>query len=130
MQKGSHRAHPMPMSPRLSIYRWHIPMIASIAHRASGMALILFVPFYLWVLHGMTGTSDDFDQALALLHSPIARLALWIAGVAVVYHFCNGIRFLTLDAGWCESQQMMRLSARIVLFIALLAALFFGGLLW
>jgi len=105
-------------------------MIASIAHRASGMALILFVPFYLWVLHGMTGTSDDFDRALALLHSPVARLALWIAGVAVVYHFCNGIRFLTLDAGWCESQQMMRLSARIVLFIALLAALFFGGLLW
>ncbi len=118
------------MSPRLSIYRWHIPMIASIAHRASGMALILFVPFYLWVLHGMTGTPEDFDQAVVLLHSPVGRLALWIADIAVVYHFCNGIRFLTLDAGWCESQQMMRLSARIVLFIALLAALFFGWLLW
>jgi succinate dehydrogenase / fumarate reductase cytochrome b subunit len=120
----------MPMSPRLSIYRWHIPMIASIAHRASGVALILFVPFYLWVLHGMTGTPDDFDQALALLHSPIGRLILWMAATAVVYHFCNGIRFLTLDAGWCESQQMMRLSARIVLFMALLAALLFGWLLW
>lgn len=130
MQKGSHRTHPMPMSPRLSIYRWHIPMVASIAHRASGMALILFMPFYLWVLHGMTGTPEDFDQALALLHSPVGRLILWVAGTAVIYHFCNGIRFLTLDAGWCESQQMMRLSARIVLFMALLAALLFGWLLW
>jgi succinate dehydrogenase / fumarate reductase cytochrome b subunit len=105
-------------------------MVASIAHRASGMALILFMPFYLWVLHGMTGTPEDFDQAVVLLHSPVGRLILWVAGTAVVYHFCNGIRFLTLDAGWCESQQMMRLSARIVLFMALIAALLFGWLLW
>jgi len=129
-QKGSHQTHPMPLSPRLSIYRWHIPMIASIAHRASGVALILFMPFYLWVLHGMTGTPEDFDQAVALLHSPIGRLVLWVAGTAVVYHFCNGIRFLALDAGWCESQQMMRLSARVVLIVALVTALFFGVLLW
>jgi len=105
-------------------------MMASLAHRASGMVLVLFVPFYLWVLHGMTGTPEDFEHALALLHSPLGRLTLWMAGVALIYHFCNGIRFLTVDAGWCESRAMLRLSAQIVLAIAALFALIFAALLW
>jgi len=120
----------MPLSPRITIYRWRAPMLASLAHRGSGMVLVLFVPFYLWVLHGMTGSPDDFDAANALLHSPLGRLTLWMAGVAFIYHFCNGIRFLVMDAGWCESHTMMRLSARMVLAVAALSAIIIGGLLW
>ena len=130
MQQDHIKRHPMPRSPRISIYQWRMPMIASLAHRASGMVLVLFVPFYLWVLHGMTGSPEDFEQSLVLLHSPLGRLTLWLAAVAFIYHFSNGIRFLTLDAGWCESQRMMRLSARIVLAVAALSALTFGILLW
>ena len=130
MQQDHTKRHPMPLSPRISIYKWRMPMIASLAHRASGMVLVLFVPFYLWVLHGMTGSPEDFEQSLLLLHSPLGRLTLWLAAVAFIYHFCNGIRFLTLDAGWGESQAMMRLSARIVLAVAALSALTFGILLW
>ncbi|MDQ7000281.1 MAG: succinate dehydrogenase, cytochrome b556 subunit, partial [Mariprofundus sp.] len=51
-----------PLSPRLSIYRWQPGMIASLAHRASGLILVLFVPLYLWLLHGMTGSPDHFEQ--------------------------------------------------------------------
>ena len=105
-------------------------MLASIAHRASGMVLVLFVPFYLWVLHGMTGSPEDFEQALSLLHSPFGGLTLWMAGTAFVYHFCNGIRFLMLDAGWGESQPMLRLSARLVIVVAAVAAVVFGWALW
>lgn len=104
-------------------------MLASIAHRASGMVLVLFVPFYLWVLHGMTGSPEDFEAAKALLYAPIGRLMLWMAGTAFVYHFCNGIRFLMLDAGWGESHAMLRLSARLVIAVAFVAALLLGGLL-
>jgi len=129
-QKEMNQKHPMPLSPRLTVYKWRAPMLASIAHRASGMVLVLFVPFYLWVLHGMTGAPEDFEQAVQLLHSEPGRLTLWMAGVAFVYHFCNGIRFLVLDAGWCESHAMLRLSARVVLAVAALAALIFGWLLW
>jgi succinate dehydrogenase cytochrome b subunit len=119
-----------PLSPRLSVYRWHPGMIASLAHRASGMVLVLFVPFYLWVLHGMTASPDEFDRMQKLLHLPLERFALWLAGVAIIYHFCSGIRFLCLDAGWGESRQMMRTTARIVIAIAALAALVLGVLLW
>ncbi len=119
-----------PLSPRLSIYRWFPGMIASIAHRGSGVVLVLSVPCYLWILHGMTGSPQDFDAAVGLLHSSLGRLGLWLASVALMYHFCNGIRFLCLDAGWGESRDMMRNSARMVIGIAVVAAIVLGVLLW
>jgi succinate dehydrogenase / fumarate reductase cytochrome b subunit len=119
-----------PLSPRLTVYRWSIVMMASGAHRASGVLLVLFVPFYLWVLHGMTGSPEDFSHISDLLHSLPGRLMLWLVSVALVYHFCNGIRFLCLDAGWGESQPMMRGTAKLVIATAVLAAVAFGVLLW
>ncbi len=118
-----------PLSPRVSIYRWQPAMIASFAHRVSGLVLVLFVPLYLWLLHGMTGSPEDFNQVYAWMHSFLGKLSLWLVGVALVYHFSNGLRFLSLDAGWCESREMMRLSARIVLGIAVLAAIILAVLL-
>ena len=112
-----------PLSPHLSIQRWHVGMIASIGHRISGLALILFVPLYLWLLRGMTGSADNFQNVYAWLHSTPGKIAIWLVGVSLIYHFCNGIRFLTIDAGWCESRNLMRLTARIVFVITGLAAL-------
>jgi succinate dehydrogenase / fumarate reductase cytochrome b subunit len=129
-QKEFKSKYPMPLSPRVTIYKWRAPMIASLAHRASGMVLVLFVPFYLWVLHGMTGGPEDFEQAVALLHSPFGSLTLWMAGTAFIYHFCNGIRFLMLDAGWGESHAMLRLSARFVIAVAAVTAVVLGWVLW
>lgn len=98
-------------------------MVASLVHRASGIALVLFVPLYLWLLHGMTGSEQNFAKADAWMHSGIGKFYLWVAGTALSYHFCNGIRFLCLDAGWGESRNMMRNSARLVLVIPVLVAL-------
>lgn len=119
-----------PLSPRLSIYRWHPGVIASIAHRGSGVILVLSVPCYLWILHGMTGSPQDFEAAVALLHTSLGRLGLWLASVALIYHFFNGIRFLCLDGGWGESRDMMRNSARVVISIAIVSAAVLGVLLW
>ncbi len=104
-----------PLSPRLTIYRWQPGMIASLAHRASGLALVLFVPLYLWLLRGMTGSTEQFDATALWLHTEWGKLFLWMVGVSLAYHFCNGIRFLCIDTGWFESRSAMRTSAFIVL---------------
>ncbi|MDX8396729.1 MAG: succinate dehydrogenase, cytochrome b556 subunit [Mariprofundaceae bacterium] len=119
-----------PLSPRISIYRWLPGMIASIAHRMSGIVLVLFVPFYLWLLHGMTGSPDEFEAAVQFLHSALGRTSLWLASVALIYHFCNGIRFLCLDAGWGESREVMRSSAWLVMAVAMLSGVALGVVLW
>jgi len=118
-----------PLSPAVSIYRWRPTMIASLGHRLSGLVLVLFVPLYLWLLHGMTGSPEDFESVFNWLHSPLGKASLWLLGVALVYHFANGIRFLSLDAGWLESRSMMRLSAKIVLGIAVIVAIALAVLL-
>jgi len=104
-------------------------MIASIAHRASGILLFLFVPLYLWLLHGMTGSSDSFASAFEWLHSGLGKFSLWIVGTALIYHFCNGIRFLVLDAGFGETREIMRSSAVNVIIIAAVAAIVLAVLL-
>ena len=123
------RVKPRPLSPRLSIYRWQSTMIASVVHRASGLVLVLFVPLYLWLLHGMTGSPEDFVQVQSWLHSGLGKLSLWVAGVALFFHYCNGLRFLSIDAGWFEQRRMLRLSARIILGMTIFVAVILGMLL-
>jgi len=104
-------------------------MLASIAHRVSGMVLILFVPLYLCLLHGMTGSPEQYAATLEWLHSSLGKLSLWLVGVALMFHFSNGIRFLCIDAGWGESRAMMRFSAKLVIAVAVISALVLAGLL-
>jgi len=120
---------PPQLSPRLSIYRWHPGMIASIAHRGSGLVLVLLVPLYLWLLYGMAGNAANFAAVFDWLHTGVGKFSLWLAGVALVYHFCNGIRFLTMDAGWGESRAQLRSGAKIVIAVSVVAALLLAGLL-
>jgi len=118
-----------PLSPRLSIYRWHVGMVASIGHRISGLVLVLFVPLYLWLLRGMTGSEDNFGIVSAWLHSGLGKVSIWLVGVSLIYHFCNGVRFLAIDAGWGDSRDSMRLSARVVIFVTVFAALLLAVML-
>ncbi len=120
------RKHPKvplePLSPRLGIYRWQIGMVASILHRGSGLILVLFVPLYLWLLHGMTGSPDRFDAVNHWLHAPTGKMLFWLVAVSLTYHFFNGIRFLTIDAGWSEGRKALRFTARLVLLLTAIIA--------
>ncbi|GMQ99466.1 MAG: succinate dehydrogenase, cytochrome b556 subunit [Zetaproteobacteria bacterium] len=105
-------------------------MLASLAHRASGMMLVLFIPVYLWLLHAMTGAPEDFAAARAWLHLPLGRIVLWLVGASLIYHIVNGVRFLCLDAGWGESREMMRFTARVTIGIGVVAVTILGVALW
>lgn len=105
-------------------------MLASLAHRASGLMLVLFMPVYLWLLHAMTGAPEDFSAALAWLHLPLGRIMLWLVGASLIYHVFNGIRFLCLDAGWGESREVMRFTARVAIGIGVAAVTVLGVTLW
>ncbi len=119
-----------PLSPRLSVYRWQSPMIASLAHRASGIVLAMFVPVYLFLLTGLTASPADFSDTVARMHSLPIKLVLWLTGTALIYHLINGLRFLLLDAGWIDGREAMRRSALAGLYLGVLASLALAIFLW
>ena len=112
-----------PLSPRLSIYRWRLTMIASLAHRASGLFLVLVIPAAFWLLLTMAHNNIGYLVGVSWLQSSTGTFLLWLTCVALFYHFFNGIRFLLLDIGKTDSREAMKLSAKIVVFTTIIFAL-------
>ncbi|MDQ6964903.1 MAG: succinate dehydrogenase, cytochrome b556 subunit [Mariprofundales bacterium] len=118
-----------PLSPNVKVYAWSWPMVASITHRISGVVLVLFVPLYLWLFSTMVGSAQGFRCGVQVLHSFWGGLLLWLVGTALLYHFCNGIRFLLLDAAVAEQREQMLQVARWPLLITAGGSIFLAAAL-
>ncbi len=88
-----------PLSPHLQIYRPQLPMVLSITHRATGIALLVgtLVLVY-WLLAAASG-SEAYASAQQLLGSWFGRIVLLGFSFALFFHLCNGIRHLFWDVG-------------------------------
>ena len=88
-----------PLSPHLGIWRWHITMAASIATRATGVALyggaLIATMFAVCLALGPAAYGDY----LAVMGSPLGKLVLFGLTVSVFYHLAAGLRHLVWDAG-------------------------------
>jgi succinate dehydrogenase / fumarate reductase cytochrome b subunit len=86
-----------PLSPHVQVWRWHLTMAASIAHRVSGMALY-FGSFLIALWLAALAFSPELHSGLQVFMSSWfgrAILFLWVAGV--LYHLANGVRHLIWD---------------------------------
>ena len=88
-----------PLSPHLQVWRWHVTMAASIATRATGVALyvgaLIAVAFAVCLAMG----PDTYGGYLAVMGSPLGKLVLFGLTVSVFYHLAAGLRHLVWDAG-------------------------------
>ena len=112
-----------PLSPHLPIYKWRLTMFASIAHRMSGVFLVLTMPMAFWLLLSMSHGKIMYAYGLSWLQSSTGTVLLWLMCVALFYHLINGVRFLLLDIGKTDSREAMKLSAKIVVFSSIAFAL-------
>ena len=88
-----------PLSPHLQIYRWQLPMVLSIIHRATGIALAVgILVLVYWLLAAASG-AEAYASAQQLLGSWVGRVVLLGFSFALFFHLCNGIRHLFWDAG-------------------------------
>jgi succinate dehydrogenase / fumarate reductase cytochrome b subunit len=87
------------MSPHLQVWRWHITMATSIAHRATGVALYVgALVAAAWAISLASGP-DAYAAFKALMGSPLGLLVMFGFSVSFFYHLANGIRHLVWDAG-------------------------------
>jgi succinate dehydrogenase / fumarate reductase, cytochrome b subunit len=88
-----------PISPHLSVWRWHVTMASSILHRATGLGLyVAALGFALWLMAAASGP-ELYEPYMALVMGPLGQIALYLIVAAIAYHLANGIRHLVFDTG-------------------------------
>jgi len=113
----------------LDLLRIKLPItgIVSIAHRISGVLLVLSIPFWLYLLErsisGPTGFAEVENLLDGFFVSLLAIIVLW----ALVHHFWAGIRFLLLDLDiGIEKQQALKF-AKVVFIVEAVSMIFVIG---
>src|SRR5579872_2853299 len=110
-----------PLSPFL-IYRWAYTMTLSILHRISGVALTLaLVVLVGWLLSVSLG-AGAYATLLPVLSTWPVRVLIALATIALIYHFCNGLRHLAWDMGWGFERSAARASGAVVVIVTLIAS--------
>ncbi|MFV9838675.1 MAG: succinate dehydrogenase, cytochrome b556 subunit [Aaplasma endosymbiont of Hyalomma asiaticum] len=112
-----------PLSPHLGVYRLPFTAVLSIVHRATGGLLFLGLSFFSWLLvvfHFFP------EQARSVLTYWPCRFAVHAALITfagtLCYHYCNGIRHLIWDCGYCLGKLSSVVSGCVMLFMAALLA--------
>ncbi len=113
----------LPRFLNLFAIRFPVGALVSIGHRISGVCLLLFVPWAPDLLSRSLRGQAEYDALAAALRSPWAEPLVFVFLWAFCFHLLAGIRHLLMDAGLGARLRTARASARIVLALALLAAL-------
>lgn len=86
-----------PLSPHVSVWRWHATMAASIAHRVSGVALYIGSALIAALIIAAAAGPAAYDGVMDVILSIPGRIVLLGFTGALTYHFANGIRHLIWD---------------------------------
>ena len=106
----------------LNLFKIHLPVtgMVSLAHRASGVALFLSIPFCVWLLERSLASEQSYTEALALLQQPVVKVLTFIVLWALAHHFFAGIRFLLIDVDIGVEKSASRTGAWLVIVAELL----------
>lgn len=123
--QNSHRNRPVFLDLRLL----HFPpqAIASIAHRLTGVLMILAILPATWLFALSLSGPAGFAQAGEVLTGLPAHLAGLLLALALAHHLFAGIRYLLLDLDIGINRVTARRSALLVMGIGVIAGL---GLWW
>ncbi len=97
------------------VYRPQMTSVLSILHRIAGIALTLAGILIVWWFIALGTGADSFAFADGLITSWFGGLILIGSLVAFWYHFCNGIRHLVWDAGYCLDIPSAEKAGKIVI---------------
>ncbi len=83
----------------LNLFKIRMPVAAvvSVAHRLSGILLILFIPLLIFQFGRSLKDADTFHQVLDWLSSPMLVPIYIIFTWSLTHHFFAGLRFLLID---------------------------------
>jgi len=102
--------------------RNHPAWWAFLVHRASGIALALFLPFHFWALGRALEGEAALQGFLRWTDRPPVKFAEWALVLLLAAHLAGGVRLLALEfLAWREWQKSLLAGALAVAFAAGLA---------
>ncbi|MES9935174.1 MAG: succinate dehydrogenase, cytochrome b556 subunit [Sedimenticola sp.] len=113
----------------LTKYRFPMAAIMSVGHRASGIFMVLLVPFLAYLLDLSLSGPEGFSQVLSILDHWLFKLLGFVVLWAMIHHLLSGIRFLLIDFHIGVERDAGRKSATIVTFAAPVVTLLIGALI-
>lgn len=105
-----------------------ITAVASILHRATGIALFVGMFFLCYLFDLALADQAGFERAAAILGEPCGKFALWAVLAALGYHVAAGVKHLLQDFHLGDGFQAARIGAWAS--IAVSAALAAAAGLW
>lgn len=125
MLTANHR----PVFLNLMQIRLPVAGIMSIVHRATGVLMVLGIPFLVYLLERSLAGPDGFSWVAALLDGFTGRVALFLGLWALLHHLFAGIRYLLLDIDIGIEKPLYRTTAWVVLVGAPIAAILLLGVI-
>ncbi len=101
--------------------------IVSIAHRASGVLLVLSIPVWLYLLETSLTSEQDFQDVVKMTDGIAFKVMAIVVFWSLVHHFFAGIRFLLLDVDVAIEKRSALKAAKLVLIAEAVVMLFVVG---
>ena len=112
-----------PVHLNLFVIRMPVPAVMSIAHRASGVLMVLLTPLLVYALQQSLAGSAGFAQVQQWFAGGLGMLVLFLLLWALLHHLFAGVRYLFLDIHIGVEKEPERASAWAVMLGAPLVAL-------
>ena len=118
-----------PLSPHLQIYRWHLSMILSIAHRIIGVVnSIAIILICLWTVSLLFG-EENYENIKILFQSLLGKLLITSLSWSFSFHMLSEIRHLIWDLGYGFDLKISKITGIITIIgsLALTVLIFLLG---
>lgn len=112
-----------PLSPHLQIYRLPLAALLSFAHRITGVILAFGSLLLVWILVAAAHSAEYYGLLAAHLQSWYGQIFLIGFLFSLYLHFCNGIRHLFWDVGYGFELEMVDLTAKLAIAMAVVLTL-------
>ncbi len=116
----------------LNLFKIKLPIggIMSIIHRATGVYMILALPYLIYLLNLSLSGPGGYDRAVGALHSVIGVVFVFLLMWSLAHHLLAGIRYLLIDVDVGVEKRPARQSALAVTVAGpILALILTGGVL-
>lgn len=115
----------------LNLLKIKMPVTAllSIAHRASGLLLVVIIPFAIYVFQLSLSSEQGFNSVIQSFQQTWVSVILIILAWSFTHHFLSGLRFLLIDIDVGVERQTARLTAWIINIVSITIAIVVAGTL-